>query len=243
MYGSLRKARGTPMPRSEFERALGAAEHRAGRAAVELARTRRLLEREDMAGAFGAAFAFSAEVEKLALLARVLPAYTGHPKAAELKEQMLMDTIPVEMGYAKRGWFRLQIPALLPKKESGSPTLHPAVSSTRPPAALFCWKAAGSYQNCVLAYRHVYCRERPDGVPIGTDDNIEVNMVTDIITLYLLPDDAPRRCAHYYCSAAGAEDQTEVYVIPTSRFPTWLAAEQANDLEEERLYETSEIWD
>ena len=121
MYGSLRKARGTPMPRSEFERALGAAEHRAGRAAVELARTRRLLEREDMAGAFGAAFAFSAEVEKLALLARVLPAYTGHPKAAELKEQMLMDTIPVEMGYAKRGWFRLQIPALLPKKESGSP--------------------------------------------------------------------------------------------------------------------------
>ena len=43
--------------------------------------------------------------------------------------------------------------------------------------------------------------------------------------------------------AAGAEDQTEVYVIPTSRFPTWLAAEQANDLEEERLYETSEIWD
>ena len=88
MYGSLRKARGTPMPRSEFERALGAAEHRAGRAAVELARTRRLLEREDMAGAFGAAFAFSAEVEKLALLARVLPAYTGHPKAAELKEQM-----------------------------------------------------------------------------------------------------------------------------------------------------------
>lgn len=119
------------MPRSEFERALGAAEHRAGRAAVELARTRRLLEREDMAGAFGAAFAFSAEVEKLALLARVLPAYTGHPKAAELKEQMLMDTIPVEMGYAKRGWFRLQIPALLPKKESGSPSTSSSISTRR----------------------------------------------------------------------------------------------------------------
>ena len=209
------------MPRSEFERALGAAEHRAGRAAVELARARRLLEREDMAGAFGAAFAFSAEVEKLALLARVLPAYTGHPKAAELKEQMLMDTIPVEMGYAKRGWFRLQIPALLPKKESGSPIyiqqyLYPALRR------YFAGKPPALYRD---------------------HDNIEVNMVTDIITLYLLPDDAPRRCAHYYCSAAGAEDQTEVYVIPTSRFPTWLAAEQANDLEEERLYETSEIWD
>lgn len=167
MYGSLRKARGTPMPRSEFERALGAAEHRAGRAAVELARTRRLLEREDMAGAFGAAFAFSAEVEKLALLARVLPAYTGHPKAAELKEQMLMDTIPVEMGYAKRGWFRLQIPALLPKKESGSPIyiqqyLYPALR------ALFCWKAAGSLSKlraglppCVLSGTSGACLSGP----------------------------------------------------------------------------------
>ena len=183
------------MPRSEFERALGAAEHRAGRAAVELARTRRLLEREDMAGAFGAAFAFSAEVEKLALLARVLPAYTGHPKAAELKEQMLMDTIPVEMGYAKRGWFRLQIPALLPKKESGSPIyiqqyLYPALRR------YFAGKPPALYQNCVLAYRHVYCRERPERA-YRDHDNIEVNMVTDIITLYLLPDDAPRRCAHY----------------------------------------------
>ena len=98
------------------------------------------------------------------------------------------------------------------------------------------------YRDSVLIYRHVYSRDRPERQK-RDHDNIEVNMVTDIITLYLLPDDAPRRCAHYYCSAAGAEDQTEVYVIPTSRFPTWLAAEQANDLGEERLYETSEIWD
>ncbi len=67
-------------------------------------------------------------------------------------------------------------------------------------------------------------------------------MVTDIITLYLLPDDAPAHCSHYYCSAAGTEDRTEVYVIPTSRFPMWLEAEQADDLEEDTLYETSKIW-
>ena len=93
LYGK----RGDTYAASEFERALGAAEHRAGRAAVELARTRRLLEREDMAGAFGAAFAFSAEVEKLAL-ARVLPAYTGHPKAAELEGADADGHDPVEMG-------------------------------------------------------------------------------------------------------------------------------------------------
>ena len=67
-------------------------------------------------------------------------------------------------------------------------------------------------------------------------------MVTDIITLYLLPDDAPRRCAHYYCSAAGEVDCIEAYVVPASRFPEWLAAEQADDLKEDALYVTSEIW-
>ena len=33
-----------------------------------------------------------------------------------------------------------------------------------------------------------------------------------------------------------AEDQTEVLCNPNQPVPTWLAAEQANDLEEERLY-------
>ena len=190
---------------------------------------------------FGSAFAFSAEVEKLALLARVLPAYTGHPKAAELTEQMLLDTVPIEMGYAKRGWFLLKIPALLPKKGTGSPIyiqqyLYPALRR------YFDGKPPALYHSCVLAYRHVYQHDRPERA-YRDHDNIEVNMVTDIVTLYLMPDDAPRRCAHYYCSAAGEVDCTEVYVVPASRFPEWLAAAQADDLKEEMLYETSEIWD
>ena len=240
MCAFTQRAREAGMAQSDFGRALAGAERRMERAAVELARTRRLLEREDMAGAFGSAFAFSAEVEKLALLARVLPAYTGHPKAAELTEQMLLDTVPIEMGYARRGWFLLKIPALLPKKGTGSPIyiqqyLYPALRR------YFDGKPPARYRSCVLAYRHVYQRGRPERA-YRDHDNIEVNMVTDIITLYLLPDDAPRRCAHYYCSAAGEVDCTEVYVVPASRFPEWLAAEQADDLKEDTLYETSEIW-
>ena len=240
MCAFTQRAREAGMAQSDFGRALAGAERRMERAAVELARTRRLLEREDMAGAFGSAFAFSAEVEKLALLARVLPAYTGHPKAAELTEQMLLDTVPIEMGYAKRGWFLLKIPALLPKKGTGSPIyiqqyLYPALRR------YFDGKPPALYRSCVLAYRHVYQHDRPERA-YRDHDNIEVNMVTDIITLYLLPDDAPRRCAHYYCSTAGEVDCTEVYVVPASRFPEWLAAEQADDLKEDTLYETSEIW-
>ena len=94
MCAFTQRARVVGMVQSDFGRALAGAERRMERAAVELTRTRRLLDREDMAGTFGSAFAFSAEVEKLALLARVLPAYTGHPKATELTEQMLLDTVP-----------------------------------------------------------------------------------------------------------------------------------------------------
>ena len=111
MCAFTQRARAAEMAQSDFGRALSGAERRMERAAMELARTRRLLEREDMAGAFGSAFAFSAEVEKLALLARVLPAYTGHPKAAELTEQMLLDTdmpvinISYELSYGETNYF------------------------------------------------------------------------------------------------------------------------------------------
>ena len=71
MCDFTQRARVVGMAQSDFGRALAGAERRMERAAVELTRTRRLLDREDMAGAFGSAFAFSAEVEKLALLARV----------------------------------------------------------------------------------------------------------------------------------------------------------------------------
>lgn len=227
------------MPRSDFARCLEAAQRRLNRANMEFARTEQLVAKKDMPAAFGSAFAFEAEVEKLALLARVLPAYTGHPKALEVLEETMEGTIPVKMGYGELGWFCLRIPALLPKKGSGSPTyiqeyLYPAMRR------FFAGKPPTHYVDCVLAYRHIYDRNRPERA-CRDHDNIEQNMVTDIVALYLLPDDAPLRCAHFYCSAMGDQDLTEVYVIPKELFPRWLEAEKTNDLKEENLYETRPI--
>ena len=61
--------------------------------------------------------------------------------------------------------------------------------------------------------------------------------MVDVIALYLLPDDAPLRCAHYYCSAAGEREQTEVYVIPCGELGAWIHAEKNGGLKEELLYE------
>ena len=57
------------------------------------------------------------------------------------------------------------------------------------------------------------------------DDNIEINMVSDIIALYTMEDDGASLCCHYYCSAAGETERTEVYVVPEEAFIQWLKAE------------------
>ena len=45
-------------------------------------------------------------------------------------------------------------------------------------------------------------------------DNIETNMVSDIVAMYVMPDDALSVCSHYECSVMGEDDHTEVYVVP-----------------------------
>lgn len=56
-------------------------------------------------------------------------------------------------------------------------------------------------------------------------DNIEVNMVSDTVAMYVLTDDAPPCCDHFYCSAASTQERTEVYVVPARDFPQWLVLE------------------
>lgn len=223
------------MPQSDFLRGLEKASDRLKQAQAALERAHRLAEQDDMAGAFGTAFAFAADIEKLALLARALPAYTGHPRAAELTDSLLEDVIPVELGFTGEGWFCLRIPALLPKKGSGSPSylrdfLYPAVRR------FFAGKLPVSYPDCVLIFRHIYDRRRPERA-YRDHDNIEVNLVADIVALYLLADDAPLRCAHFYCSAAGDADRTEVYIVPTYQLPTWMRAAKKGVLEGVKLLE------
>lgn len=223
------------MSQTDFARVLSKTEVQFKRASDALVQTRLFSEQRNLTAAYEAAFRFEAVLEQAILLARVLPAYTGRPEAQEAVDTLMAQTIPIEMGYTELGWFCLRIPALLPKKGSGSPTyiqqaLYPAMNR------FFKGKVPASYDDCVLIYRHVYDSARPERA-WRDHDNIEQNMVTDIITLYLLPDDAPARCAHFYCSAAGPADCTEVYVVPREQFPSWIYAAFHDRLKEVTLYE------
>lgn len=206
---------------------------------AQMAYVRRFYQGADLQAAYEAALQLEEISERLVLLTRRLPAYTGSPAAEAAVENCMAESIPVEIGFTVEGWFAIRIPALLPKKVSGSADyvrsfLYPAMRrffQAQPPVR---------YRDCVLVYRHVYGRDRPER-RYRDHDNIEVNMVSDIVALYVMPDDGPKVCSHYYCSISGADDRTEVYVVPKEDFPLWLVTERAVPDKGVKLYETQRI--
>ncbi|MDR1205119.1 MAG: DUF6100 family protein [Peptococcaceae bacterium] len=190
----------------------------------------------DMAAAYAQAFKLEASAEQAALLSRALPAYTGHPNAGPDIEKVMRNNIPVRIGFTREGWFSLQIPLLLPKKQGGSVEyirsfLYPALRD------FFLPRPSVRYTDCVIIYRHVYDRRRPERRR-RDHDNIETNTVTDAVALYVMPDDDPSVCTHYYCGAAGGRERTEVYVVPKTDFQDWLTHEPEMPEESPALYET-----
>lgn len=177
--------------------------------------------------------------ERLVLVARALPAYTGRPQAQFDVEKITKESFPVEIGFTKQGWFSVRIPVLLPKKESGSAeyirsSLYPAM------ADFFNDKNPIRYDDCVLIYRHVYSKNRPERRK-RDHDNIEVNIVSNIVAFYVMPDDGPDICSHYYCSAEGTADRTEIYVVPKNEFSKWINAEKKLPKKGAKLYEATRI--
>lgn len=213
------------MDSGSFSMTLAKLESQAQKLNMSLRNTRYMYETGNMALTYEIAMRTADVAERIVLLARALPAYTGNPMAAMEVQNLIDISIRVEVGFTDQGWFCVRMPLLLPKKESGSADyvrsfLYPAMND------FFRNKAPVRYEDCVLAYRHVYAKDRPERQK-RDHDNIEINMVSDIVALYVLTDDAPSLCRHYYCSAAAKEERTEVYVIPYSDFPLWLDIEKS----------------
>ncbi len=173
--------------------------------------------------AYAMALKLAEESEKLTLLTRALPAYTGNPRALQDVDAVAAESVPIEAGFTIEGWFCIRLPLLLPKKERGSASyirgiLYPALRS------FFQGKAPVRYPESIMIFRHVYEKGRPER-RYRDHDNIEVNMVSDTVAMYVLTDDAPPCCDHFYCSAASTQERTEVYVVPARDFPQWLVLE------------------
>lgn len=162
------------------------------------------------------------QAEEVALLTRALPAHTGHPRAKELTRNAIAEAIPIEIGFTDQGWLCIRMPILLPRKEKSSRSyirefLYPVLEQFAAGRKIRC-------RNCVLIFRHVYDQNRPER-EYRDHDNIELNTVVDAIAMFFLVDDTPLECRHYYCSAPGSTERTEVYIVPRNEFEDWLALE------------------
>ena len=220
---------------NSFVQTLAKLESQVKKLNVLLSNTKFMYENGNIELAYEIAMRMADVAERTVLLARALPAYTGNPLAGSEIQNLIDVSIRIEIGFTEQGWFTIRIPLLLPKKEDGSADyvrsfLYPAMQR------FFHNKEPVRYGGCVLIYRHVSSLYRPERKR-RDHDNIEINMVSDIIALYVMEDDAPSLCSHYYCSAAAEEERTEVYVIPKTDFSAWLEAEKTMPDEGVKLYD------
>lgn len=186
--------------------------------------------------AYQCCFQLVEKAEKLTLLARALPNYTGKPKANLDVENCVKESVPVEIGFTKEGWFSMRLPKLLPKKGFGGVDyirgiIWPALGR------FFNGKPKVRYSDCVLIYRHVYGPQYKKRY-MRDHDNIETYMISDMVALYVLYDDCPYLCNNYDCTAEGESERTEVYVVPKAEFIEWLEQEKTMPKEGVKLYET-----
>ncbi len=190
----------------------------------EIENTRMLMKGWDSEYAYAYSLRIHEQAEKITLLARNLPCSLGRRDAEERVRSEMEKIVPVEIGYTEEGWFGIKMFSLLPRKEHGN------VSYIRQclyyeMRKFFEGKTRGFQKNCVLIFRHVYHNGFPER-QMRDHDNIEINMVTDIVATYVLYDDGPSVCRHYYCSAKGSENRCEVYVVPQTDFEKWLEVEK-----------------
>jgi len=221
--------------KSVFEKELGLAIRQCERVLGTLNRILLYTEGGYADSAYEESFHAAGESEKLTQLVRTLPAHTGRPHAMQDTAQVTRQSIPVEFGFTHEGWFSARIPALLPKKKAGSASyirdsLYPAFRH------YFKGKNRVYFSEGVIILRHVYGKDRPER-QLRDHDNIEVKTAIDIMAMFVLVDDAPLRCPHYYCSAVGDGNRTEIYIVPPDEFSSWLSAAQKYGDKAVKLYE------
>lgn len=210
------------MERTMFGKSLDEAIREAEKLVRRLRQIRDLTDAEErLAGAVTAAKIS----EGVTLRVRRLPAHTGHPKGAVMAREAIRESVPVELGFTEQGWFCLRLPMLLPRKEKSSRSyirgfLYPALEEFAADLEPV------RYRNCVLIFRHVYDYRRSER-EYRDHDNIELNAVVDAVAMYFLVDDTPLECRHYYCSASGTIERTEVYLVPRAEYQAWLELEDS----------------
>lgn len=191
------------------------------KASDELSIVESYIEAQDYNSAIIKAIEFEASSEKLTNIARLLP----QGPSIKTKEQIsdnICSLLNITLGFDSFGFFKIDIPALLPKKEKGN------ASYIRASVQVALKKYFENHPSLdlgpiVLVFNHVYSYKRPERM-YRDHDNIEINVIVDSIAMYCLTDDSPFLCNHFYTSSLSQEDKdrTEIFLIPQDKFIAFL---------------------
>lgn len=142
----------------------------------------------------------------------------------DLTEELVVDSSGVKVDYIKDNWLSIRLPAIPPKrsKHYSQYLFLPLQYSLR---NFFHENLFSDKRKMVLCYRFVYAKTVPLKSYLDFD-NLEVKMITDIITSHTTFSDHPTRLNNYYCSAQGEETHTEVFLVPAEEFSAWLEWEK-----------------
>lgn len=151
--------------------------------------------------------------------------YINGKDVYDLKEELIIESSSIKIGYINNNWLSIRLPALPPKrKQFHSKYLYEPLKLS----------LKNFFENCpfndkrkmVLCYRFVYSKTVPFKIYMD-HDNLEIKMLTDLISSYTIKSDAPHRLNNYYCSAQGEETHTEIFLVPVDDFPSWLDYEKS----------------
>lgn len=179
------------------------------------------IENNDKEEAMKEIFKYERISEKIVNNARVIPIASGIPKIQDTISELIIEENDVKIRYTEDGWFYAKIPCLLPKKEKGDPSYIRTTLSFAMKKFFSSHERKKFREPCVFIVRHNYSIERSDR-EYRDHDNIELNAVMDLVAMYVLLDDSPMKCKHYYCSAIDITDSTEVFIVPHKDFIKWL---------------------
>ena len=175
----------------------------------------------DIPKAYAESYSMEAAAEKLTNIARLIPVATGNKSAFNKVADSISQITEISISYTEEGWFKISIPALLPRKEKGNASYIRASVQ----AALnryFDQNPHDKFSSAsVIIFEHIYAAVRKNRA-YRDHDNIEVNVIVDLLAMYCMIDDSPMLCKHYYTSKLGENDKTNVYIVPASDFTEWL---------------------
>lgn len=123
---------------------------------------------------------------------------------------------------SEHGWIKIVMPFLLPSKRTGKYNCDFLIDPLEYALKAFLKEfPLKKYEDGLLAFRYVYTKEFPERA-IRDHDNIEAKKVIDVIASQLLIDDSGRYCSHFYTSAEGEKEATEIYVMDKNKLKYWL---------------------